>query len=92
MHIFKACLTCGLNYRRRVAANSSRHHAMHLADLRKSIETDPIAILKSFLVSKNSSSVKATLDRLLTHQSAAKVSASSNAKLEVEEDVGIENK
>lgn len=85
---FNFCLI----YRRRVVANSSRHHAMHLADLRKGIETDPLAILKSFLVLKSSTSIKTTLDRLLTHQSTINGSASSNAKLEVEEDVGIEDK
>lgn len=80
-------------YRRRLVANSRRHHAMHLADMRKIIETDPLAILKSLLVLKSTKNMNAALDDLLTYKtSTIKGTVSSSANVVIEEDIRTENK
>ena len=53
-YIFKACL-CHILYIRRLVSCPSKHHAIHIAELRKSLDSDPASILRAYDKARESS-------------------------------------
>ena len=48
-------MPCHLTHLRRLVSCPSKHHAVHIAELRKSLESDPASILRAYDKAKESS-------------------------------------